>query len=327
MDAVLYGLCLTYGGLMLAFLAGWMRLRSSRSKTRPNAPEISVSIIIPARNEARNITNCLEDMLGQDYPDPLLEVMVIDDRSTDNTAALVDAFQAEHPTMNLTLLAADRHTTAAPKKAALQQGIAKASGTLIVTTDADCRFPPTWVRSLAQTVHDHGATVVLGPVLIHGPSLSGALQTLESLSLIAVTAGAAGCGQAVMANGANLAYARQAFQEVDGFQGIDHLATGDDVLLLHKFKRHQRQSIRFDTSPGALVQTSPAIGWRAFLQQRLRWASKAKAYRDPFTLLTMTVVGAFNLALAIGSVLALLEPTLVQPLLVSWAVKAVVDLA
>lgn len=110
-----------------------------------------------------------------------------------------------------------------------------------------------------------------------------------------------------MCNGANLAYTKKTFEEVGGFTGIDNIASGDDMLLMHKIYKRYPEKIMFLKSQEAIVQTQPVNSVRGFFNQRIRWASKASKYDDKRIFWVLLIVYLFNLALIILPVFALFK--------------------
>lgn len=99
-----------------------------------------------------------------------------------------------------------------------------------------------------------------------------------------------------MCNGANLAYEKKAFEAVNGFSGIDTIASGDDMLLMHKIATRYPDQVYYLKSKDAIVATEPMKTWKAFFNQRIRWASKAKNYDDKRITAVLLLVYLFNLS-------------------------------
>lgn len=257
----------------------WLRMptfRPAAASVVTNGPTITV--IIPVRNEAGNIENLLDDLCHQTYP--RFEVIVADDSSTDNTLAIVQRY-VSHTPYPLRLLPLTDERTASPKKRAISQSIARATGDLIVTTDGDCRVGPDWLLSIAAFYGQTGAKLISGPVtFLANSTVFDSLQTVEFASLIGSGAATMRLGQPTMCNGANLCYEKRVFADVGGFAGLDHLASGDDEFLMHKVAARYPGGVRFLKSAEAIVQTGPHRSWKAFYQQRKRWASKWRAYES-----------------------------------------------
>ena len=254
----------------------WLRIPAFQAPLIPLADGPTITVIIPVRNEADTIIALLTDLSQQTYA--RFEVIVADDSSTDETAALVRQF-VKTARFSLRLLSLINEQTVSPKKRAITQSIAIATGDLIVTTDGDCRAGPDWLNAIAGFYVKTGAKLISGPVTFTPErTIFDALQTVEFASLIGSGACTLALGYPTMCNGANLCYEKRVFTEVGGFAGVDHLASGDDEFLMHKIAVHYPDGIRFLKSADALVRTQAHQSWRAFYNQRKRWASKWRAY-------------------------------------------------
>jgi cellulose synthase/poly-beta-1,6-N-acetylglucosamine synthase-like glycosyltransferase len=266
-------LLLFYAGYLFYCSIHWTRL--TPQNPQPTAfPKVSV--IIPARNEALHITTCIRAVLNQNYPQDKMELIVINDHSEDNTVTLAQKAAQGHP--NFRLLHLETQMGVAYKKAAVARGIQEATGEIVVTTDADCQMGTEWLRTLVGTF-DAETGLVSGPVLLEGTGIFAEFQALEFMGLIAVGAASIAAGHPTMCNGANLAYRRAAFDAVGGFAGIDHIASGDDELLMHKIAASGQYKIRFAKSRSAIVHTPAQSTWTQFKQQRIRWVSKSRHYK------------------------------------------------
>ena len=255
----------------------WLRMPVFRTGTIPTDGPM-ITVIIPVRNESRNIGYLLDDLSRQTYA--RFEVIVADDSSTDDTLAIIQQYAVRSSYVLRPLPLTDERT-ASPKKRAISQSIALATGDLIVTTDGDCRVGLNWLASIAAFYQQTGAKLMSGPVTFTThTTVFDALQTVEFASLIGSGACTMALGKPTMCNGANLCYEKQVFQDVGGFAGVDHLASGDDEFLMHKVSGRYPDDVRFLKSRDAIVQTAPHRSWSAFYQQRKRWASKWRAYES-----------------------------------------------
>src|SRR5690606_28290716 len=234
--------------------------------------------LIAARNEEANIGRTLLDILAQQFPRELLEIIVIDDHSTDGTSAVVGSFSAQGVRL---LKLNESKPLNSYKKKAITEGIAIATGDIIVTTDADCRMGPKWLATVVGYMEANQYALVSSPVVYSEErSFFEELQTLEFLYLIGLGAAGIGNGNPTTCNGANLAYRRDVFFEMGGFKGIDNLASGDDELFLHKVAEKYAHKIGFCKSRDAVVFTDAKPDLASFISQRKRWASKSTKYKD-----------------------------------------------
>jgi glycosyltransferase involved in cell wall biosynthesis len=289
---------IAYAGLMLIYSYGWSKQKDFILQQNYEASTL-ISIVIPARNEAANIANCIDSILEQRYPPELFEIIIVDDHSTDNTAAIVHAY-AEGNVHYLSLadhIDSDRVMNSY-KKAALAAGIAYSKGPLIVTTDADCTMPNTWLTHIAAKYEQEHPVMIVAPVIFTTNSTAVQLfQLIDFMSMQGITAAAHALRMGNMSNGANLAFTKAAYQSVNGYQGIDALASGDDYLLMVKLNKQYPGRIAYLKSPFATVRTLPQPTWHSFLQQRIRWASKSGKYNDGKLTAILLLVYLFNCAL------------------------------
>ena len=260
----------------------------------PNIPSTKITVIIPARNEQNNVEYCLQSITEQSYPKELYEVIIVDDHSQDNTAEIVKRFADR----NVKLITLQDHVTSplnSYKKKAIEIAMAQATGTLVVTTDADCYLPARWLETIAVFYEEKKPAFIAGPVTIDcGWKFIEIFQSLDFMTLQGITAAVVHKKQMTMCNGANMAYEREAFYAAGGFAGIDNIASGDDMLLMHKIYKLYPERVMFLKSKEAIVKTMPVRTVKEFFQQRIRWASKADKYDDKRILPVLVLVYIFN---------------------------------
>lgn len=291
-------LTLIYLFVVFGFIRGWHKLIPFQYQKRTSTT--AVSIIVAARNEGESIHRTIEALLAQDYDKSLTEIIFIDDHSTDNTAEIIRSYAAEG--VKLISLREDRALNSYKKKA-IQTAIGQSAGSLIITTDADCRMGITWLKTVVAFYEEKRYKMISSPVAYdEEKSFFERSQSLEFLYLIGLGASTIGNNQPSTCNGANLAYEKEAFYEVGGFQGIDDLASGDDELLLHKIAARYDNQIGFLKNRDAIVYThaKPALG--EFLQQRRRWASKSTRYKNKSIIVLGVFIWFFNLSILLNLV-------------------------
>lgn len=268
-------------------------------QVRPEQSATQFTVIIPARNEAANIKACVDSILNQDYPAAAFEIIVIDDFSEDDTAFIVHALSQQYPQLRLLKLAdhCKEGETLAYKKKAIEIAVAQAKGDWILTTDADCIVPSRWLLLYNAYIHQHQPCFVAAPVMfIKTAGILNQFQVLDFLALQGITAAAVGAGKHSMSNGANLGFEKAAFIAVGGYQGVDHIASGDDMFLMHKMKQTLHKPVGYLFHPDAIVLTAAMDTWKGFIMQRIRWASKARYYDDHSITMVLTLVYFFNLS-------------------------------
>ncbi len=294
-----------YTALIIYYRFSWCAIPVFKIKKNVADLITTISVIIPARNEAQFIDDCIQSILNGSYPKHLYEIIVVDDHSEDETAAIVKKYS----TQNVQLIFLQNFVTTglnAYKKKAIEIAVARAKGKLIITTDADCLLPVRWLETLAAFYEEKNAAFIAAPVFINARRrFIEIFQSLDFMTLQGITGAVVHKKQMTMCNGANMAYERSAFYEAGGFAGIDNIASGDDMLLMHKIYTLYPQRVHFLKSAAAIVNTEPVQSIKQFFNQRIRWASKADKYDDKRILPVLVLVYFFNIVMLVLPLLAL----------------------
>ncbi len=293
-------------------------------------PITSFSIIIPARNEANNISDCVLSILNQNYPNKLFEIIVIDDHSTDETAAIIKSLQSTNS--NLHLISLEAHLKDAPlnayKKKAIEIAIAQSMGDWIITTDADCIAKREWLVQYDAFIQHQKPVFVAAPVMFfRGNNFLAIFQLLDFISLQGITAASVNAGTHAMCNGANLAYQKAAFYEVGQFRGIDNIASGDDMLLMQKIKVRYPGKLGYLFNQKAIIETAVMPDWKSFLNQRIRWASKASGYKDRTIFWVLLLVYLLNFFLLVMGITGFFVEEGWYHLLILLLLKTIVEIS
>ncbi len=293
-----------YAALIIYYAISWKSIPTFNLKPSTLPPKLSV--IIPARNEEANIAACLDAVCNQSYPKHLYEVIVVDDHSTDNTAAVVKKYAAQNVKLISLQQAISGEQLNSYKKKAIETAIVQSAGELIITTDADCTVQENWLQAIAAFYRQTNAAFIAMPVSYScNNSFFQIFQALDFMTLQGITGASVYKRMHSMCNGANLAYAKKAFEEVNGFEGIDNIASGDDMLLMHKIYQQQPEKVFFLKSKEVIVQTAPVKTLKDFFNQRIRWASKADKYDDKRIFYVLLLVYLFNVILWILPAIAI----------------------
>jgi poly-beta-1,6-N-acetyl-D-glucosamine synthase len=302
-----------YCALLVAFHAGWQRAVRDRGNTNvPAYPMISV--IVAVRNEQDHIASLMIDLRQQSYAN--YEVIIVNDHSTDNTLLV-----AEHNKFANVTVVQNRD---AGKKAAIQTGVATAKGDIIATTDADCSVGKHWLECIQKSFASEKVKFAFGAVGIQ-PSTSffASLQAVEFASLIGSGAASSALGFPTMSNGANLAFRKEVFENLNGYKGNEHIASGDDEFLMRKVVRAFPDGVKFIPYKDASVITASQRTVRAFVNQRLRWAGKWK--HNTSTVSVVLAFFIFSLQLAVVAALVSLPFEINYSLIILLVAKFVLE--
>lgn len=316
-------LSIYYIYILLYLRKGWQKIPIHIPYTSKDV-KTKVSVLIAARNEADNISKTIEAVIAQNYPKELFELIVVDDHSTDDTSLIIASY-ADRGVRLIQLN--EREKLNSYKKKAISKAIAVAKGELMVATDADCYMGNNWLRSIVTLYEQKGYKLISSPVLYYQEkNYFERLQALEFLYLIGLGAASIGVNKPSTCNGANLAYRRDVFYELGGFQGIDDLASGDDELFLHKVAEKYPASIGFCKASEAVVFTEAKENLRAFIRQRKRWASKSTRYKNKAIVALGVSIWLFNVMILLNAILSLFFHKFVYILLFSLFAKIGIEL-
>ncbi len=303
--SLIFFLFIVYAGLLVIYRSGFKNTALFKAPVEEVAPTTKVSIIIPARNEATNIERCLQSILANNYLTALLEIIVVDDHSTDRTAEIAAACSPLVKIIDLSLHISSPINSY--KKMAIEIAVKQSTGSLIISTDADCLIPPMWIQTIVSFYNIKKSAFIAMPVsLTSSGGFVEKFQVIDFMVLQGITVGAVNNNIHPMCNGANMAYSKEAFEAVNGFEGVSKIASGDDMLLMQKIALAFPKKIHYLKSEEVIVRTAALPTLKGFLQQRIRWASKAGFYKDSGLNAVLGIVYFFNLFLFMAPFVALI---------------------
>ncbi len=313
---VVISFSLLYILLIGFFYLGWIK---SRNYKNPKTDfSCFVSIVIAARNEEDNILNLLTALSIQTYKN--FEIIIIDDHSTDQTTEIIKKYNLIN--CNLNSLPENQ----SGKKIAIANAIKLSKGELILATDADCIPDKNWVKSMVSFYNSEQAEFIIGPVKQSASkNLFQQFFSLDFLSLQTAGAGSAEMKKPFICNGANIAFTKNVWENISKFQG-NQFASGDDVFLLHNaINLLPKNKIRFIFSEDAMVLTDAPTNIKAFFNQRIRWASKAKGYNNSTSIITSLTILLINFLLLGLIINSLFFPQLIYCFLFVFSIKSFID--
>ena len=301
--------------LILSYWIGWAKNKATGvSHLTPK-----VSIIIAMRNEQDRVIHLLSELKKQVYPIDKLEFILVNDHSIDSTLELLKNSVID----NLRVVNMPKGIFG--KKSAIAIAVKEAKGEVILASDADCSFSPLWVDTMVAYFANENIKLVSGPVSYHKQKgIFLGLQTLEFISLIGSGAGAIGVGNAIFCNGANMAYRKADFLELNNFENDDAIS-GDDVFLLHRVKEKYKDSIAFAKDENAIVLTDAIRSAKGFINQRKRWTAKSSGYKDSGSIYASFLVFFTNLSLILLFIGYLYSDAYFQLFLLFYSLKLAVD--
>ena len=291
---IIISITVVYLLLIGSFILGFDRVKDFELSDL--TPKTRFSIIITFRNEEKNLPALLQSISTLNYPKDYFEIIFVDDESDDNSAHLLDTLLIQKGiSPNNIKIIKNIRTSNSPKKDAITLAISQATFDWIVTTDADSILPKYWLDSFDEFIQKQQPDMIVAPITY--ANVKGFLQNfqlLDVLSLQGATIGGFGINMPFLCNGANLAYMKQLFVEVNGFQGNSDIASGDDVFLLEKATRHKTIKVNYLKCKQAIVYTSALSSRKDLIEQRVRWAAKSRSLKNAFGKLAGFIILAQN---------------------------------
>lgn len=322
--------------LLYLILIAWFNNgfnKVEKFKLQDLKPKTKFSVIIPFRNEAKNLLGLLKSIENLNYPISYFEIILVDDDSNDDSVIIIqkvlDIFRqkSRNTQTDIIKVIKNKRTSSSPKKDAITSAIKIAKYDWIITTDADCILPKYWLDSYDEFIQTKNAIAITGPVRFTGfSSFFTRFQILDTLSLQGITIGGFGIKKPLICNGANFVYSKKAFEQVSGFDGNTSITSGDDVFLLQKFLKEDSSKVHFLKSENAIVTTRVTDGFSEYLQQRLRWASKVSHYKSWFTKLMGLLVLLINMVTVSLIPLYLFDALSLKTIILLFVIKFSIDL-
>ena len=221
------------------------------------------------------MTKCLNALITQDYPHHNYEIIIVDDQSTDHTLERLKSLKTRQ---TIILQNPRREKYHSSKKAALEWGILKARGPILLFTDADCQPPPSWIKTMVS-FFDASTGLVAGfsPQTARN-ALLNRLLNIDAGAAAVVSAASIGWGRGITCTGRNLAYRKKAFDDIGGFNATPDSLSGDDDFMLQAISRHPGWKIKYALDVDARVPAQGPDTVNRFLQQKNRHISAGKHY-------------------------------------------------
>ena len=306
----------SYLYIIANYLINWHSLKFEPGRNNlENIPFISV--VVAARDEEKNLSHCIQSLLNQDYPVDKYEIILVDDFSMDKTAELIKKFETSVTNLKyLSSSANEQGQIISYKREAIQTGINVSKGKYILLTDADCTVPPSWITTFSKQFIKEDCVFIGGPVVIsdENQNLLTSFQGLDMIGMMVITGAGFQSGNQLLANGANMGFSKQVFNDLGGYDLFPKKASGDDMFLLHHFHQHYPKSIRFLKTLSAVVVTQPEHSIKSLLRQRIRWASKNNAYKEMNINFSLSVLFIVSLTIVILGVLSIIQASIFFPM-------------
>ena len=281
MELTLLESCLL-GALVLClavqlYFSLFVHLKLARVAVEPVAEASGnpLSVIICARNEAENLSQYLPAVLQQNHPS--YEVIVVNDRSWDGTADVLEEFAKQYKHLKIVTVA-EGGKFIAGKKFAVTMGIKAAVNEWLVFTDADCiPASASWLMGMQQSENENISIVLGYSPYLRKRGLLNSLIRFETFFTAVNYLGFALKGMPYMGVGRNMAYRKTLFFKNKGFAAHMHIPSGDDDLFVNAHATASNTAIRIN--PETHVWSAPNTSFASYLRQKKRHFGAGKLYK------------------------------------------------
>ena len=325
---IIFIVTIIYIVLIIFFIIGFDNIKVFNDEATNEKTKFS--IIIPFRNEAENLPVLLQSLFELDYPKHFFEILLVNDTSEDDSVEIINTFISKRPfdfaQGDITIIN-NKRVTNSPKKDAITTAINLANYEWIITTDADCIAPVKWLKTLDSFIQKRSPKMIVAPVTYNtNKSFFEQFQLLDFLSLQSATISGFGIKRPFLCNGANFAYKKSLFKNLNGFDGNTKIASGDDIFLMEKALRNYPKKVMYLKSKYVLITTSPQHSLKNLIQQRLRWAAKTSSYNNTFGKLIGLIVLFMNTLIISVALLTIIGVLKFEFLILIFVLKFFFDL-
>lgn len=268
MEKILYIVIALYFLEHLVYFLGMIRNFNSRKVTFEENDYPFISVIVAARNEEQNISSCIESLLKLEYPSEKLELIIINDRSTDDTGQIIKSYAEKNPSL-IYMETEPSQSRLKGKTGALNQAIGKSKGEIIFTTDADCVVKPSWLKEMVRYFDDKTG-VVNSYTIVEPKNLYHGFQSFDWLYLLTIASGADGINNQLSCVGNNMSYRRKAYDEVGGYEKVKFSVT-EDFMLLKTIRDNTKWKVKFPVDEKIMNTTLPCGDLKELYRQKKRW--------------------------------------------------------
>lgn len=252
---------------LLSFTKVIFHTNSSNSKQN----SAFVSVLICAKNEAQQLQHHLPSILNQNYSN--FEVVVVNDQSSDETLKVLQDFQEKNKHLKVFTTHGESN-----KKKALQLAKEKASGSIYVLTDADCKIVSKfWLEKMLENIETDYQVVIGYAPHLRKPGFLSKLQSFETLTTALQYTTAALLNSPYMAVGRNFAYTKHIDEKIKFDKDEAKLLSGDDDLWLQKAKKFTKVQVQLAKNTFAYSQAEPNL--KLWWNQKRRHISTANHYQ------------------------------------------------
>ncbi len=277
------------------------------------------TVLVCARDEENNIERCLASLAAINYPKDRLQVLIVDDKSTDRTPEILHAWKSKMP--NLTILRTGPEIEHMRGKVnALTQGLDVAEGEFIMITDADSHVHPDWVREYLKYYEEDTGMVASLTLLDRKYFLDG-VQSIDWSYLLGIAAANANLKVPLSVIGNNISIRRAAYESVGGYRKIPFSVT-EDFALFQAIWHREPWKVKYPIQHELTVMSQPCPDFRTWWRQKHRWVKGGEGLKGLGYLIF--IIGLLGQAAMIAALPVLPLMTALLVIAIKWAADLLV---
>ncbi len=254
-----------YALLGLFIISGLYRIPRTKA-IEQKLPE--VSLLISCRNEEEDLADCLQSLSKLTYPKDKLQIILIDDHSTDNTPKILQAFAKAHN--HIEFYSGDEfpETHLEAKARGIARAATKANGEWLFITDADAIVPPDWIQHMLYRTNENSGLIV-GTTITINKTFLATLEKIAGIFTIPVGWGLAGWGIPINGLGPNMAIRRDFYEHHGGLEAADFRIAEDHALF--GMMKKNGYGIIHHMDENIQIKLKPVKKYSQIISQQRRW--------------------------------------------------------
>jgi 1,2-diacylglycerol 3-beta-glucosyltransferase len=291
-----------------------MRTPHAATATLTRNAEPNVTVLVCARDEENNIEHCLASLIKLNYPTDKLQILIVDDKSTDRTPQILEAWQKRMTNLSV-LRTGEEIGNLQGKVNALAQGMDAATGEFVMITDADSTVDPDWVKSYLS-YYEGDTGMVASITLLSINSLFDGIQSIDWSYLLGMASASANIGVPLSVIGNNISIRRAAYESVGGYREIPFSIT-EDYALFQAIWHKAPWKVKFPIQSELTVVSAPTPDFKSWWRQKHRWVKGGQSLKAiGYLIFGIGLVG--NLAMLTALFILPLWPALLV-IAIKWA--------
>ena len=265
-DLIIIGFGVVYALIVISVALGMFRLPKSSYLEDDKLP--AVSVVIAAKNEETDLPKCIAALEKLEYPKEKLEVVLVDDDSSDATGEIIRQASARNPHFKALNTKDYAGTKLKAKARGISWGIENSTGEWIFISDADGEVPPLWLRHMLSRAND-SIGMIGGMLSVKPVSVLAVIERVSWAYTLPFAFGMAGWGSSFICVGPNMAMRRSIYEACGGLENAE-FDVAEDLALFRMVEDSEYTTLSY-ISPETTISLNPVPSLKHLWSQQRRW--------------------------------------------------------